>query len=677
MKKSSELDLDFSFLNWKVSQVEAQVEVIKKLRDEFYSQIFSIKDEDRNFQNTIVLMDDFNREFGRIFGLVNIIMNLHTDKHLREVAQKTEVAMADVAVEISSNHDLFKAIKAYTDNQATQKSEDLGAAEKYIISETMKGYKRSGMLLPVKERKILENKKKILNKLSSEYSLEYNNSFHKGMWLSEAELAGVPESQFASWKKRTNPKTKSAEYFVTLSSSNKQLISTKCSNRETRKKFSEFATSVGSLQNLKRLQKAIAIRYELAQMLGYKNYSDYSLETELVDSSKKLDVFMKDLDLALTPGVARDQSIIEREAKREGIKKVELWDRGYLADKYEERQTSLSDEHVSEYLDYEQVLDTTWKILKDLFGVVVSRVDLQAPIFHSEARLYEWQDEKTKKVLGYSLLDLFPRDGKYGHACMTDFDINLKGGKYNSRALICNFQKVEKSGHRLISYENLHTFLHEMGHLLHAMSCQVPYNALYMTHVANDFVEIPSQFLENLLGEEKTLKQYICHYKTGKSMKPQELQILKGKESFFLASTWAKQAIYVATDLEIHGKNAPKYFESKDSLERLKNLYAQIYNKKESKNKFKMFPSQMVLANFAHIMGGYEAKYYSYIASYAYMCDVWEKFVAQGMNKKAGLRYRKEMLAVGATLPEHVILKNYLEREVSLVPFKKRLSKKV
>jgi Zn-dependent oligopeptidase len=105
-----------------------------------------------------------------------------------------------------------------------------------------------------------------------------------------------------------------------------------------------------------------------------------------------------------------------------------------------------------------------------------------------------------------------------------------------------------------------------MGHLLHAMSCQVPYDALYMTHVANDFVEIPSQFLENLLGEEKTLKQYTRHYKTGKSMKPQELQILKGKESFFLASTWARQAIYVATDLEIHGKNAPKYFESKDSL---------------------------------------------------------------------------------------------------------------
>jgi Zn-dependent oligopeptidase len=216
--------------------------------------------------------------------------------------------------------------------------------------------------------------------------------------------------------------------------------------------------SVGSLQNLKRLQKAIAIRYEVAQMLGYKNYSDYALETELVDSSNKLDVFMKDLDLALAPGVARDQSIIEREAKREGIKKVELWDRGYLADKYEERQTSLSDEYVSEYLDYEQVLDTTWKILKDLFGVVVSRVDLQSNIFHPEARMYEWQDEKTKKILGYSLLDLFPREGKYGHACMTDFDINLKGGKYNSRALICNFQQVEKSGHKLISYENLTYF---------------------------------------------------------------------------------------------------------------------------------------------------------------------------------------------------------------------------
>lgn len=668
--------LDFSFLDWKVSDIEKQVEMVKKMRDEFYETIFAIKDSERNFQNTIVAMDNFNREFGRIFGLVNIIMNLHTDKTMRELAQKTEVALGELAVEISSNYELFKAIKAYTDNTRVQKQENLGEVEKYIISEMIKGYKRSGMLLPAKERKILEKKKKEINKLSSEYHLEYNNSFHKGLWFADAELLGVSKAYKDSWQSRMkkNESEELKEYFVTLASSNRQIIAEKCEISETRKKFLEFGLSVGSLQNLKRLQKAIAIRYEVAQMLGYKSFSDFSLETELVDTTAKLNKFMKDLDVALQLGVKKDWQKIQEEAKKEKLTKIELWDRGYLASKYEEAQTSLSSEFISEYFEYEHVLETTWELLKNIFGIIVAEVKFDSLIFHTDARLYEWRDQKNAKILGYSLLDLFPREGKYGHACVTDFDINVSGGKYNSRALICNFQNVTKDNKRLISYEDLNTLLHEMGHMLHAISCDVPYDALHMTHVSNDFVEIPSQFLENFLREEKTLKKFTKHYKTGKPMNKKELQILKDKEKFFIASMWNRQAIYVTADVEIHGKNAPKYFESEKSFQNLKKLYEKVFKSREKTTKLKMFESQNVLANFGHIMGGYEAKYYSYIASYAYMCDVWESFKSTGMTKKAGLKYRKEMLSVGASLPESKILKNYLGREVSLKPFKDRIS---
>jgi thimet oligopeptidase len=287
-------------------------------------------------------------------------------------------------------------------------------------------------------------------------------------------------------------------------------------------------------------------------------------------------------------------------------------------------------------------------------------------------RIYEWSDSKNKKTLGYSLIDLFPRDGKYGHACVTDCDINIDGGKLNSRGLISNFQVMIKDGKYLLSHENVNTFLHEMGHLMHAMSDASPYSSTGMGGVSRDFVEIPSQFLENLLSEEKFLKQYTKHYQTGKVLDSKTINLLKTKNDSFNSWSWNRVAIQANTDIEIHSKNSHKYFED---LEALRNSYAKIFNNKNKKFKLKMFENQNLLGGFAHIMGGYESSYYSYIASYAYMCDVWEEFKRDGMNKTAGMKYRKQMLEIGAQMPEDKIIESYLGRRVSLVAFKDRLSK--
>jgi Zn-dependent oligopeptidase len=659
--------IDISFANWNKKDIENTLKEVENLRDNFYKNILD-KKVIRNFENTIKLSDDFDRELSRIYGRVSLIVNLHKDKSIRDIAQKVEVNLGNLFIEIGANYDLFIAVKNYIDGIEAS-GEKLDDLQKYIIQETVKGYKRSGMLLPKADRKVLENKKKKLNKLSSDFNVEYNASFHKGIWFTLAELDGVPESIVNNFKTKVEKKV--MKYFVTLSRGDKATVTESCKVRETREKITELYYNCTSSKNLKKLQDALKLRSEMTQMLGYATYTQYALETELINTSKKLIDFMGDLDKSLAPGLDKDWAKIQTQAKKENIKDIQIWDTAYLVNKYEAESMKIDNEKVSEYLEYEHVLETTWSIMDSIFGLTVKRVAEGEVAFDEKVRIYEWSDSKTKKTLGYSLLDLFPRDGKYGHACVTDCDLNIGEAKLNSRGLISNFQVMIKDGKYLLSHENVNTFLHEMGHMMHSMSDASTYESISMSGVSRDFVEIPSQFLENLLCEEKFLKQYTKHYKTGKVLDSKTLNLLKTKNDSFNSWSWNRVAAQASTDIEIHDKNSHEYFEN---LESLRNSYAKIFNSKNKKFKLKMFESQNFLGNFAHLVWGYESKYYSYIASYAYMCDVWEQFKKEGMSKSAGMKYRKQMLEIGAQMPEERIIETYLGRKVNLKAFKDRLS---
>jgi saccharolysin len=359
--------IDISFANWKKKDIENTVKEIEVLRDKFYKNILDKKIV-RDFENTIKLSDDFDRATSRIYGRVSLIVNLHKDKNIRDIAQKVEVSLGNLFIEIGANYDLFLAVKSYIDGISAS-DENLNDLQKYIIAETVKGYKRSGMLLPKADRKVLENKKKKLNKLCSDFSVEYNASFHKGIWFTLEELSGVPESIVNNFKIKVEKKV--MKYFVTLSRGDKAAIMENCTVRETRKKLAELSYNCTSAKNLKRLQEALKLRKEMTQMLGYKTYTQYALETELINTPKKLIDFMADLDKSLAPGLEKDWAKIQSQAKKENIKDMQIWDTPYLVNKYETESMQIDNEKISEYLEYEHVLETTWSIMESIFGLTV------------------------------------------------------------------------------------------------------------------------------------------------------------------------------------------------------------------------------------------------------------------------------------------------------------------
>lgn len=662
MKTEKELDLDFNFIKWGVKEVQAQVGVVKRLKDDLYKQIFSIKKGERTFENTLLILDNFSREYSRIASRVSTVMNLHIDERIRTTAQKTEVELGKIAIEVDNDYKLFQAVQSYLEDAKMQEIENLDQVQKYIIKQTILGYKRSGMLLPAKERALLKKKKQQIQKLESDYSLEYNNSYSKGIWLKDIELNGVPEALKSGWQKRDD------KYLVRYV--DRGTLMSYCVDRETRKKFYDFSQTVGSRKNLERLQKTVALRQEMAEILGYKTYEEYVLETELVNTSKDLDKFLKDFDKAIYKSAKSDWKKITDEAKVQVFKKIEAWDTGYLAKLVEEKRAQINSETLSEHLEYERVLEVLFDLIKNVFGIEVKQVAGDMTFFDPQARLYEWKDEKSGKVLGYSLLDLFPRTGKYGHFCVSWCDLNTQESRYNSRVLIANFQVMKKGGKRLLSFGDVSSLLHEMGHMLHSMADTSPYISTSMWSVSRDFVEIPSQFMECFWEEDEFVKKFLKHYETGKSLQPAQRKLIAQKNTAFLAHGFARSYDFVAMDRELHGKNFKKYTQD---LEALRKLGAKKFAKSQKDMNLKTHPQQMFLASFGHIMGGYEAKYYSYLASYAYMREVWQHFKNQKINKKSGLGYRNKVLSVGSMKDEKDILESYLGRKATFTEFKKFL----
>ncbi len=667
--------IDVKFAIWNKKDIQANVGEVKKLCEDYTKNILKIKSADKSFENIVKYSDSFSKKISKIASGINLITMLHKDESLRAEAQKAEIEISKHCISVDSNHDIFLTVKEYTDNNFKKElaANILTAEEVYIVEEMVKGYKRSGMLLPKKERSRLEVLKKKISKLESDFNMDYMKYFSFGAYFNKEELVGVPESIINNFKTKTEKGI--VKYFVTLSRGDKAAIAENCEVRETRKILSELALKGAGNKNTKRLNEALKIRYEYANILGYKNYTDYALENELVNSAKKLETFMKDLEKSLEVPLKSDFKKIENIKEKYGIKKIERYDRGYLESKYEKENLQIDSELVSEYFEYEQVLDSTWKILENIFDVKVEMLEGSNP-FDKMARVYKWTDKKNKNILGHTLIDLFPRPGKYGHACVTGCDMNVDGSNFRSKALVSNFQIMIKENKYLLSYENVNTFLHEMGHLAHTMLDESSYSATSAFSTSNDFVEIPSQLMENFLAEEKTLNVFARHYKTGKKLDKKTTESILKKSKLFSAMGWNIISVQALTDIEIHSKNSKKYI-GEGGVGKMNKVYENIYNKKM--NGIKMFKEQNFLSSFGHLMGGYESKYYSYIASFVYMCDVWESLNKKGIanmnteSKKAGMKYRKEFLSLGSKLPEHKILKDFLGREASTESFLKFL----
>lgn len=660
MKKTEVIKADFAWKDWTESDIKNTVSTVKNILDNHKKETISLKDEVLNFKNVIHSGEIVSAQISQIAGYIWSFINLSKDAKLQEEARKVELELETIIRKFAYDEEMYNVFKKYF---VKHKKEVLGDEEKKIVEDANKSYIKMGMALDKKTKKVLMDKQNKISKLVSDFEKLATLNYVKGLYFSLEELAGVPEGIIKNFKYDEKKK----KYFVSIRPTEMSNVVKYCVVESTRKRLTELsAYGVGDV-NTKKFAEILKLRSEIAQILGFKTYASLSMSEEMVSTEKEAIEFLQKFLKEVTPTFKKDkiEELTALKEQEKSAKKLNTWNWAYATNLNKEKTLKVKEEEFKPYFELESCLQVLFGIWSDIFGVTTS--EIKGEIFFDEsARVYEFKDKKSGSLLGTGVFDLFPRAGKYGHACMNDISkthVDLLGNRQASLIyLICNFMQ-DKSGKTLLSFNDVITLFHEGGHFLHFLLMKNKY--ISSGSVSNDFVEIPSQFHENFLLNEKFVQKNFKHFESGKSMSKDLLSKVVKIGTKGEASTWVIQTMYSLFDQEVHGKNISKYAKN---FKELDNLYEKMFAKyiciESTKNRH--FTSR-----FSHLTGGYQAKYYSYVVSRVYAQDFWEKFSSGGVKKNKGTESYKKLLEAGGTKKEKDLVKDFLGRKVNLKAFLK------
>ena len=636
-------------------------------KKEIYKNIKNIKKEDRNFENTILALENCDNDFEDIFHQLRVYAMTHKNKEYRDLVSDFEKTLSEKSVDLEYDKDIYLSIKDYIESNYKKEKKNLdnkyGEGSVLLVDDFYKGYKKMGFDLPkIKQDKFKNNLKKLSN-LSIDFSKNIDE-YRDFILIDKEEIKGLPENFIQTLEKVKENNIE--KYKVTLDYPSIGPFLQYADSREKRKEITDKSYKKGGQENIKILADIVKLRDENAKILGYKNHVEFNVSDRMVKTEKRARDFVESLIKKLktkSDKELEELSIFAREnlSQYKDIKKIEYYDIAYLANKLKENKYSYDSSKLKEYFELNRTLKEMFSLFGELFNFSVTEItdkEKTSILIDKDIKLYELKDKKTKEAISYLILDLFPREGKYGHACSSNF-LNSKYLE-NKRVvpinqLICNFSKPKKSLPALLSLGDVDTLFHEFGHALHFMLTDCVYNSQAGYNVVWDFVETPSQMLENFLFEEKNLKKLAVHYKTKKVLDKEIInKIIKGK-NFLNKYSYLRQNVMSLFDLDLHSNK----FNSKDSAKYYNSLVKKYFD-------FDLPKDAIFSAGFGHLMG-YDAGYYSYMWALVYADDFYSEFKKVLNNKselkKIGEIYRKEILNVGGSRDENMSVKKFLGRD--------------
>ena len=639
-------------------------------KKEIYSEVKKIKKEDRNFENTFLAIEKSGDDFADKFYQIATFAMTHKNKDFRDSANNFQKESADKMVDIEHDKDIYKALVEYKEGNYKKENKSLdqkyGAGSVKLFEDSYKAYKRMGFDLPnVKQEKFKKNSKE-LSRLAIDFERNIND-YKDFILCTEEEIKGLPENFIKSLEKVES------KYKVTLDYPSIGPFLQYADSREKRKELVDKNAKKGGEKNLKILAGMIKLRDANAVLLGYKNHAEFKLENKMAKTEKSVRTFLGDAMKKLKPISLKEKEELNNFAKvnlenYKDIKKLEYFDSAYVEEKLKHKKYSYDSAKIKEYFELDHVLKTMFTIFGELFNFSVREIEEKEKkekgiiLQDKDVKLIEIKDKKTKQIISYLILDFFPRDGKYGHACSAEFVLSRFVDKERVvpiNEIICNFQKPNKNIPSLLSLREVETLFHEFGHSIHYMLTNCVYSAQSCTNVVWDFVETPSQFMENFLYEEKNLKKIAVHYKTKKVLDKETINKIIESKNFMSADSYHYIFVSSLFDIEMHSNNVSL---NNNGLNITK--YYSEFRKKHTGiegSKFSLFP-----AAWGHMAGGYDAGYYSYMWALVYAQDFYSEFkkVKDDKNKlkEIGERYRKEILEVGGSRDEMESVKKFLGR---------------
>ncbi len=597
------------------------------------------------FSNTIEALEYSGELLDRVTSVFFNLNSAETNEEIQKIAQEASPLLSEFSNDIALNLDLFKKIEAVY----KQREElDLTPEQYTLLTKRYKSFSRNGANLPEDKKEKLREIDKELSKLGLNFGenvLAETNKFEM-LLTNESDLDGLPEGAKEAAKAMAEAKDKEG-WLITLDYPSYIPFMTYATNRELRKKL---ATAFGSkgfhnddLDNQTIVLKIANLRHQRAQLLGYESHAHYVLEERMAETPNKVLSFLNDILEKAKPAAEREFKQLEGFANElDGIDHLEKWDGAYYTEKLKQKLFDLDDEKLKPYFKLENVIDGVFTVAQKLFGLHFEEIN-EIDKYHEEVKTYNVTDTEGNFIsLFYA--DFHPRPGKRNGAWMTSYKSQMRKGDENIRphvSIVCNFTKPTPSKPSLLTFNEVTTLFHEFGHALHGMLANTTYPGLSGTSVYWDFVELPSQVLENWCYEREALELFAKHYQTGEVIPMDLVEKIKESATFMEGMATLRQLSFGLLDMSWHAQDPSTI---KNVKEHEKKTFAET----------SLYPNveeNCMSTAFSHIFqGGYSAGYYSYKWAEVLDADAFEYFKENGIfDKEVATKFKDNVLSKGGT----------------------------
>ncbi len=624
------------------------------------------KVETPTFENFLVPLLNCDKELSLVSGVFFNLYSAHKHDDMQEISQKFSPTLTKFYNDISLDQELFEKIKMLHDQIDELK---LGTEEKTILEKEYKGFVRNGALLSEEEKDKIRKIDEQLSKLSLNFgdnALAARNAYV--LELSDEDVKGMPESFLDASKAVAKEKgLKEGQYAVTMDPTLYIPFMTYCQNRDLREKVQKDRSRLavdGDHGNQENIQEMLKLREQRAKILGFENHAEFVLAERMAKNPGTVFEFMDNIIAPAKSKANEELSEVEKFAKEvDGIEDFQSWDYGYYTEKLKKKKFDFDDEVLRPYFKLENVIDGAFSVASKLYQLTFKE-NSEIEKYHSDVKVFEVFEENGNEPIGILYADFFPRATKRAGAWMTEFKSQSKD-QIPHVMIVCNFTKSTDSKPSLLTLNEVLTLFHEFGHALHGLLSKCKYEAVSGTSVYWDFVELPSQILENWVFEKECLDLFAKHYETGELIPQDLVKKISDSRKFHEGMATMRQLSFATLDMVLHTTPAKEVKDVVEFEDRVLDQF-RLFPKTEDKNS--------MACTFGHIFsGGYSAGYYSYKWAEVLDADAFEHFKKHGIfNEEVAKKFKTEVLSRGGSEHPEILYKRFRGKAPSVDALMKR-----
>ena len=653
---SKNQNIDFAVIN--EDDIENATEYVLREADVILSEIITVPTAERTFANTLLRLDDLYNIVSKVSSPLELLASVHPNRKIRDISDESILIIQRYFVELSANEALYEVVYEFS---TSKQAHELPLNQQRFLESELRDFQHSGLGLSEYNR---EKLKRIQNRIS-ELSLQFENnisSYSDTLFIPHNMIAGLPDDY------KENHLQADGKYAIDLSYPSFYPFMIYAESDSLRKLLRYMFLNKGMPQNVSILSEILANRKSLAELLNYPSFSALIIDQGMAKSTEAVWEFEKDLIEKIQPKANWDTKQL-LQLKYDTIegndKTITDWQKDYYENQLLLKKHRVDSEEVKQYFQVDNVIEGLFAISSLLFDIKFREIE-NPSVWHSGVRMFEMKEKSDNALVGYFYLDLYPREDKYQHAAA--FSI-VSGKKINSdyqhpiACLVCNFPPPGKNTPALLQHEDVETFFHEFGHLLHDMLTTSELYSQSGTSVAMDFVEAPSQMIENWVWNKESLSLFATHYETNEIIPDSLLNRMMKARNIQSGNNLLQQIFYGMLDLTLH-----EQFDSsnvKSTTEIMSELQNSITN-------YDYIEGTHMQASFDHLLD-YGASYYGYLWSEVFAADMYSTFEKEGvLNQEVGLRFRKTILEKGGAENPMNLVRAFLRRDPNNEAFLKK-----